>query len=301
MPEEKLKIAVLGGDERELYLIKALLEWEFVVYTYAIEKDSLPEGVLYCHSLFDALKEAEAVILPMPGIKNDGILHCKLNMPPKIEEGEFAVLSAGTPVICGAASAYLKRICSKYHLDLLPMVEKDEIALPNAIPTAEGALAVAIENSDGLLSGSLSLIIGYGRLGQALAPRLSALGSNVLVVNRQQKRADLARKEGFSVIGWEKWPDLAKAADYVFNTVPAFLISESVLNGMKKDALIVDLATSPGGTDFTAAQKAGIKAILAAGLPGKYSPRAAGKILADVYPHLIKEKIMARRHKRDGQ
>ncbi|MDD2221002.1 MAG: dipicolinate synthase subunit DpsA [Clostridia bacterium] len=295
MPEEELKIAVLGGDERELYLIKTLLDWDFIVYAYAIEKESLPEGVFYCQSVFDTLKEAEAVILPMPGIKNDGILHCRLNPPPKIEESEFAVLSAGTPVICGAASAYLQRICSKYHLDLVPMVEKDEIAVPNAIPTAEGALAVAIENSDGLLSGSLSLIIGYGRLGQALAPRLSALGSNVLIVNREQKRADLARKAGFSVIGWEKWPDLAKAADYVFNTVPAFLIRESILSGMKKDALIVDLAASPGGTDFAAANKIGIKAVLAAGLPGKYSPRAAGKILSDVYPHLVKEKIMARR------
>jgi dipicolinate synthase subunit A len=80
-------------------------------------------------------------------------------------------------------------------------------------------------------------------------------------------------------------------ADAVFNTVPAIVLTENILKCMRPDSLIVDLASAPGGTDFEAASRLGIKAILALGLPGKVAPKTAGKILADSVPQLIRREL----------
>lgn len=81
------------------------------------------------------------------------------------------------------------------------------------------------------------------------------------------------------------------SADMIFNTVPAIVLTEEILATMGKGSLIVDLASAPGGTDFEAAARFGIKAILALGLPGKVAPKTAGRILADSIPQLIRREL----------
>lgn len=294
--DKKLKIAVLGGDARETPLIAALLK-EYRVAAFARPPHLVPEGAIFCETIAEALYGAAGIILPMPGLKNDGKLFCGDYADIRLFEEDFSPLLPGTPVLVGAASEYLRRICDKGRLNLLPLVEKDEIAIPNAIPTAEGAISLAIANSPGTLAGSVSLILGYGRVGQALAGRIRCLGSRVIIANRGEARTRLAEGQGFEVVSWEEWPELCPEADYVFNTVPIPLLTADVLEQMKKTALILDLSSSPGGTDFAAAKELGIKAILAAGLPGRYAPLTAGKILVDVYPCILKEQIDANRRK----
>ena len=47
--------------------------------------------------------------------------------------------------------------------------------------------------------------------------------------------------------------------------------------------------TRPGGTDFDFAEKQGIKALLAPGLPGIVAPKTAGQIIANVLCNLLSE------------
>ncbi|EQD57556.1 dipicolinic acid synthetase, A subunit, partial [mine drainage metagenome] len=70
-------------------------------------------------------------------------------------------------------------------------------------------------------------------------------------------------------------------ADVVFNTIPAAVLREDVLQRMRRGAVVVDIASAPGGTDFVAARRLGIGAHLAPGLPGITAPRTAGRIVAD--------------------
>lgn len=287
-PEGKAKIAVLGGDARETPLIRALLN-EFKVASFARPEDLNPEGTILCETITEALYGADGVILPMPGLKNDGSLFSKMETPVFLGEEDFCSLRPGIPVLVGAASDLLRRIAQKYELLLMPMVERDEIAIPNAIPTAEGAISLAISESPITLDGSISMILGYGRVGQALAGRLRSLGSRVVITNRNEPRASLAEEHGYDVIPWEVWPSIVPKADYIFNTVPTPLLTAGIIESLKKNVLILDLASSPGGTDFAAAKGQGVKAILAAGLPGRYAPETAGKILTGVYPPKLRE------------
>lgn len=133
---KKQKIAVLGGDSREIILIEALQEWGFDVAAFAIAPLQLPAGTFFCETVAEALTGAEALILPMPGVKNDGIIYTKDRFDCTLGEEDLAILSPGTPVLVGCASPYLRQLTRKAGLDLLVMAERDEIAIPNAIPSA---------------------------------------------------------------------------------------------------------------------------------------------------------------------
>ena len=50
---------------------------------------------------------------------------------------------------------------------------------------------------------------------------------------------------------------------------------------MHEDAVIIDIASRPGGTDLMAAENCGIKVVAALGLPGKYTTKSSAKVLAD--------------------
>ena len=47
--------------------------------------------------------------------------------------------------------------------------------------------------------------------------------------------------------------------DIIFNTVPALVLDRSHLRHLSPETVIIDIASSPGGTDFEAAQQQGIK------------------------------------------
>ena len=73
------------------------------------------------------------------------------------------------------------------------------------------------------------------------------------------------------------------------NTVPAPMLTAARVAGMKPDALILDLASAPGGTDFEAARAFGIRALTAPGLPGKWSPQTAAEAVRDAVYNILED------------
>ena len=58
---------------------------------------------------------------------------------------------------------------------------------------------------------------------------------------------------------------------------------------MDKNTLIIDLASSPGGVDVSAAKKLNSRVLWASSLPGKYAPESAGELIADCIGDIISE------------
>ena len=77
--------------------------------------------------------------------------------------------------------------------------------------------------------------------------------------------------------------------DLLFNTIPTMIVTAQIIANLPSRAVIIDLASKPGGTDFRFAEKRGIKALLAPGLPGIVAPKTAGRIIADCLSRLIME------------
>lgn len=105
-----------------------------------------------------------------------------------------------------------------------------------------------------------------------------------------------AYEMGMNPFRTEELKSQASQVDYVFNTIPAPIITAQVIAQMPHRALIIDLASRPGGTDFRFAEKRGVKAMLAPGLPGIVAPKTAGRIIADTITRIIMEEARARRN-----
>ncbi len=86
-----------------------------------------------------------------------------------------------------------------------------------------------------------------------------------------RKYADLAMIEGhgYEPLPLENLKEHIHEFDIIFNTIPAMILDEDILKKVKKDALIIDLASKPGGVDFEAAKTYGVKVIWALSLPSK--------------------------------
>lgn len=283
-----IKIAVLGGDDRELILVAELVKKGATVVVAGFPKDKISHGAFVVNSVEEACKDTEVLILPLPGTNEKGVIRAVYaDQELQLTEKAIAGVARNALIIIGSARKYLKDWAVKYGLTLMEIVEMDEIAILNSIPTAEGALQIAMEETSSTIHGSKTCVIGFGRVGITMARTLKALGSDVTVVARHPGQLARAYEMGCIRAGYEDLHEIMNHTNIVFNTVPSMVLDSSILKYANPEVLIVDLATQPGGTDFEAANNFGLKAILAPGLPGKVAPVFAGKILADVIPRLL--------------
>lgn len=289
---EGVNIAVLGGDDRELVLVPELVKQGAKVRL--IGYPPMPElaGAHLCDSLEESLLEAQAVILPMPGTDASGVIRAVYSKKPLVlTEKIIRQLPPGTPVIIGVARPFLREWAEKYKLRLIEIAEMDHIAILNSIPSAEGAIQIAMQELPITIHGSQSWVLGFGRVGMTLARMLKALGAHTTVCARQPAHLARILEMGFQPVPFDELEEKVKEAEIIFNTVPSLVLGKNVLENCNPEVLIVDLASQPGGTDFQTAEKLGIKAILAPGLPGKVAPKTAGKILAQMIPPLIIQEL----------
>ncbi len=77
--------------------------------------------------------------------------------------------------------------------------------------------------------------------------------------------------------------------DLVINTVPARILGEEALADLRPGCLVIDLASKPGGVDFEAAARLGVKVIWALSLPGKVAPITAGQSIKSTIYNILHE------------
>ena len=160
---------------------------------------------------------------------------------------------------------------------------------PDGGLNAEGAIQIAMEELPITLHDARVLVIGFGRLGKALAPRLRALGAHVWVSARRYEQRAAAQGMGLGSEGVDRLPDWLCSYDLVFNTVPAPVLGVEELAALKEGALVIDLASRPGGVDLDAAATLGVRVIWALSLPGKVAPVTAGRYIKDTVYHIMEE------------
>ena len=157
---------------------------------------------------------------------------------------------------------------------------REELAVGNAIPTAEGAVGIAIREYPGTINGAKCLITGFGRIGKNLAIILRGMGAEVFCAAR--KKADLMQMRAFGVQPLT-YREISRRFDLIFNTVPAKVLTSPVLMQQTRDTLIIELASAPGGTDLKRAEELHLHVIDAPSLPGRVAPKTAEYIKEAVY------------------
>lgn len=288
--EQLKKIAFIGGDARSYAMACRLAEHGYAVVSYALGAcDGVIEEV---SSLDEALRECAAVILPMPAFDAQMQLPHPLSSVSVPDAAElFDRIGGSIPVFGGRVSPAVFALASYCAVNISDYAVSDEVLIRNAVPTAEGAIAIAMRELDITLQGARMAVLGFGRVGFALAIRLRALGADVTVAVRKPR--DVARIEGVGcravhLDGEQALRQMVDGNyDILFNTIPCRLISDEMLGRVPHGTVMVELASSPGGWNPGAA--CACRTVYAPGLPGICAPRSAGIILADALALTLKE------------
>ncbi len=276
-----------GGDERFAAAAEHLAEKGYEVYS--VMNSGSTAKAIKC-SLADA-PAADCLILPVP-VTADGIhLFAPASADPVPAEVLTRLVKADGAVFGGRIPPDIKELFLANGNSVTDYTENEEFAVRNAAATAEGAVMAAMQAQDITLSGQRILITGFGRIGKALARVLSGFGAEVTVSARRREQLAWAEIYGCRASDISALADDAGRCTLIFNTVPAPVFCRDILEKTHRDALIIDLASAPGGIDLPAAKSLGLNVMPYRGVPGKTSPRTAGIITAD----LIENEMRLRR------
>lgn len=258
--EKKMVFAVLGADARQRAAADHLRQqgWQVVGR--------------------ERLNAADVILLPMPlSGESEELVRLLAGAKP------------GAQAFGGRVGPAARQAAAQAGIPLRDYLEREELAVLNAVPTAEGCIALLLQNRTRTLWNSPVLVLGYGRCGAALAVRLAALGAKVTVAARSPGQRAQAESQALTACGLEGLAQLLPGFETVVNTIPAPVLDRRTLAALAAGSLVIDLASLPGGVDLEAAEALGVRAIRALSLPARCAPVTAGEFVADTVLAMLRE------------
>ena len=227
---EKINFLIAGGDLRQVYTAKALSQ-EYNVYALGLSKNHInTDKINLIENIDDVPYEVDHIILPLP-VSQDGEY---INAPfssRKIAASELIPhIKNGGIVFGGKFDDASQKIFINSGIETIDYFDREELNVLNAVPTAEGAVQIAMEETASTIYGQNILITGFGRISKVLIKILNGMGANVTVTAR--KYSDLAWAEiyGCKSVHTSSLHECIDKFDIIFNTVPAVLFDEYMLS-----------------------------------------------------------------------
>jgi dipicolinate synthase subunit A len=286
-----MQIAVLGGDARQLEIIRKLTELDAKIFLVGFEQLD--------HAFTGATKEkldevdfsiVDAIILPVPGPNQEGEIDTIFsNEKIVLTEDMVQQTPSHCTIFSGISNKFLDEVVKNTNRKLVQLFARDDVAIYNSIPTVEGTIMMAIQHTDFTIHGSNIIVLGLGRVGMSVARTFHHLGGKLKVGARKSEHIARITEMGLTPFLIDDLEKEVLDCDICINTIPAQVVTAQAISKMPSHTLIIDLASKPGGTDFRYAEKRGVKALLAPGLPGIVAPKTAGRILANVLSKLLSE------------
>lgn len=287
----KNRYLVLGGDLRNVKLAGMLADDGNRVYSFGQDRSDeiLDDGrIEKCTSLKTAMEKAQVIIGPVPFSSNEDFINAPF-AHDKIMIDDLMKTNKGKIFISGSIKDDLKKKLDEKYMEVIDIMKRDDLAILNTIATAEGTIEVAIKNTDKILQGSRVLILGFGRVGKIVANKFSKMSA--LVTCAARKVSDLAwiKAYGYNSLNINDMLYDLKEFDIIINTVPQTILRERELKHIDAEALIIDLASSPGGIDGKIAKSMGLNFIWALALPGRIAPSSSAKFIKDTVYTILEE------------
>lgn len=285
MENPQYDYAVIGGDMRLVYLTEELAHHQNRVIYYALP--SIPEERRCSDAAFvkeaccfsEAVCSANCIIGPIPLSKN------KVYLNDSISGEQFALtalsemLKSNQTFFAGSIPDTFLNACAANDVAVFDLMQDESLSYFNTIATAEGAVCEAITRSPINLHHSRCAVLGYGKCGSTLTSYLKGMFCYVYVCSnevKEQARASAVADQAGNLEDFSIWAD---GFDFIFNTIPALVLTDELLQHLKSTVTVIDIASAPGGIDYLAAKRRGISATLCPGLPGKYAPAASASAI----------------------
>lgn len=266
-------IAVIGGDKRTAYMVPFFKEIGYRVIGYKLchirDEDAVPDKM--ADSLKEAVESADVIVGGIP-IEKKGIVNIReLSRHLRKRHRVFG----------GVISDAFRQECDERGILCFDFMKDESIAVFNAVATAEGAILEALAHKDTNIHGSKSLVLGYGRCGKVLAQKLKGLSADVTVCGNNLIELASAETMGMEPLLLSRMEECIGEFEYIYNTIPAVVLPDALLARVRKDALIIDIASGKGGVDDKAAEALKLRCLHCLGLPGKYAGRISAKRLTE--------------------
>lgn len=282
------KFAIIGGDMRNVYLADLLKKDYQYVEIYGFEKSGKPWT--FKNSIIDFVLEGSRVVvggIPLVNENND------LTMPlskEKLSLNEFLEkIPEGAHLIAGKIPNNVREQFKQKKVKCTDLLDREEMAVLNAVPSAEGAVNILLEELPITLLGSRILIVGYGRIGRVLAKLLDGFGAEVWAAARKYSDIAWIEAQGYKPVPMHHLARYVSDMDAIVNTAPAPVITRDILEKARSNCFLLDLASSPGGIDCKSADGFGFKVKWALSIPGKIAPLTAGDIIRRTIYNILEE------------
>ncbi len=275
----------VGGDARQTYTAKALAEYG-KVYTYGINDTG--EKTIPVSDPYQMTERADILVLPV--MKGEGLEISSFRGKKIYCSDVSGLLNKKALVTGGRLSRIQIEYFSSLGFDVKDYFNREELVIKNCIPTAEGALQIAMQELACTVKDSDVLIIGYGRVGKACAELFDAVGARTAVTARRVSQLAEAENSGLGSFSLSELYGRIARFSVIVNTVPAMILDETLLEAVGKDTLIIDLASKPGGVDFETAARLNRRVVWALSLPGKVAPMTSGEIVAGAVVNILQER-----------
>ena len=145
---------------------------------------------------------------------------------------------------------------------------------------------VALLRPETGLSGAHVLLLGYGRIARLLARELQKAGALVTAAARSGEQRAWAEAESIEALPLDALSGALDRFDVIIGTIPAPVLTEPLLALVRKDALLLELASAPGGfpADIPRAPVDG------GALPGRIVPVSAGELIGAAVAEILEER-----------
>lgn len=286
----KENFAVIGGDLRLNYLVKEFALDENKVYVYGLQDLENIQNIHLCDSLEKAINNSKIIISSIPFSKDNINVYAPFSKK-EIRLNDVANHLDNKIFFAGNIANAFYNLTNDKNVKIIDLMQEESLTILNTIATAEGAITEIILNTHINLHSSKVLILGFGRVAKTLAKKLSGLDAIVTCAARKEKDFAWIETLGYDLENINELGKNLKKYDIIVNTVPQLIINEERLKNVKKDCLIIDLASKPGGVDQEACKKEKIKFIWALAIPGKISPKTSAQIVKTTIYNKIRKEI----------
>lgn len=283
------KITLLGGDRRNLQLAYLLSEDKNQILVHGFDQVEENPRLIKEKDIIKAVEYSNLIIGPVPFMEENGILNTPLFSEKINIKDIFEHLSEDHILMGGYILDKYIDLAENYPFKIIDYYKREEMQILNAIPTAEGAIQIAMGEMDTTIHGSNILVIGFGRVGKIIAKMLDGIGANVCVGARSNKDISWIKAYGYRPILLKELEKNVSYMDVIFTTIPKVVIDRTILKKISKKTLIVNSGSKPGGVDIEKAKEMNIKAISISGIPGLTSPRTGGLCIKETVYNIINE------------
>lgn len=282
----KRSVLIAGGDYRQTYIAGYFIKYFDKIYTIGFNQTLSFDKVTFLEDITELNDSIDVLVLP-PVTTNDGKT---VNTPfynKNLYINDVLKHLAPNALIFGGniSESLFKELCENNYT-VTDYFKNEKLILANTIPTAEGALQIALEETPYVLRNAKTAVLGFGRVGRETAKLFKSVGAEVLVFDRKESKRNAAEKIGLDA--YDFGADELYSSSIIINTVPALVVSKEVLKKISANTLIIDLASKPGGVDLKYARIKGMNVIWALSLPGKVAPVTSGEIIAKTIISCIK-------------